>query len=292
MPSYNKSSYDITAMAIKRVPQSVIETNVYNALNEDVGSGDITAELIPSDNLSVATVISREECIFCGLDWFAETYRQIDSEIVIDWQVNDGDTIRANQTICTLSGASKKILTGERTALNFVQALSATSTVSNKYADRVKDTNTRILDTRKTIPGLRLAQKYAVSCGGCENHRIGLFDAFLIKENHINACGGIQNAINAARLHKPDLKIEVEVESLNELQQAIDAGADHVLLDNFNITTLKKAVTVCKGKVISEASGNITIDNLNIIANTGVDYISTGALTKNIQAVDLSMRFE
>lgn len=279
-------------MTIKRVQQYIIEENVFNALKEDVGPGDITAELIPSDHISAAKVISREECIFCGLDWFQETFRQVDNKIVIDWLVNDGDTIHAKQPVCTLTGASKKIVTAERTALNFVQALSATATVSRKYADRVKDTNTKILDTRKTIPGLRLAQKYAVSCGGCENHRIGLFDAFLIKENHINACGSIQKAINEARRYNPDLKVEVEVENLDELRQAIDAGADHVLLDNFNITTLTKAITLCKGKVISEASGNITINNINIIAKTGVDYISTGALTKNIQAVDLSMRFD
>ncbi len=279
-------------MAFLQVPHSIIEENVFNALKEDVGKGDITAELIPHDNISLATVINREACVFCGLDWFEETYRQIDDEILIDWFVDDGDEIDADQTICTISGSSQNILTGERTALNFVQTLSATATLSAQYAKKLKDSKTKILDTRKTIPGLRMAQKYAVSCGGCENHRLGLFDAFLIKENHINACGGIQNAIKEARFHSPDLNIEVEVENLNELQQAIDAGADHVLLDNFEATNLKQAVAICKGKIISEASGNITIDNIHDVAKTGVDYISTGALTKNIKAIDLSMRFD
>jgi len=279
-------------MPLLYVPQSTIEENVFNALKEDIGPGDITAELIPYDNISLATVISREDCIFCGLDWFEETYRQIDDAIVIDWFVDDGNHVNADQIICTISGSSQKIVTGERTALNFVQTLSATATVSKKYADEVADTDSKVLDTRKTIPGLRLAQKYAVSCGGCENHRLGLFDAFLIKENHINACGGILKAIEEARFYNPDLEIEVEVENLDELQQAIDAGSDRVLLDNFDIDTLNKAVTICKGKTISEASGNITLENINEVAKTGVDYISTGALTKDIKAIDLSMRFD
>ncbi len=279
-------------MKFLQVPQSVIEENVFNALREDVGDGDITAELIPHDNISLATVISREACVFCGLDWFEETYRQIDEDILIDWCVDDGEHIEAGQIICTLSGSSQHIVTGERTALNFVQTLSATATVSARYAARVADTKTRVLDTRKTIPGLRMAQKYAVSCGGCENHRLGLFDAFLIKENHINACNGISNAVTEARFHNPELSIEVEVENLDELQQALDAGADRVLLDNFDIDTLKQAVQVCRGKIISEASGNITLDSIHAVAETGVDYISTGALTKDIKAIDLSMRFD
>ncbi len=278
-------------MTILQVPHSVIEENVFYALKEDIGDGDITAELIPHDSISLATVISRENCVFCGLDWFEESYRQIDPEILIDWFINDGDNITTDQVICTISGSSQRILSGERTALNFVQTLSATATLSKKYAQKVKDTGTKILDTRKTIPGLRMAQKYAVSCGGCENHRLGLFDAFLIKENHINACDGIQNAVNEARFHNPDLKVEVEVENLDELQQAINAGADRVLLDNFDIKTLQHAVALCQGKIISEASGNITIDNIFDVAKTGVDYISTGALTKDIKAIDLSMRF-
>lgn len=279
-------------MALLQVPQSVIEENVFNALKEDIGPGDITAELIPQDNISLATVISREDCVFCGLDWFEECYRQIDAEILVDWFVDDGDELSAGQTICTISGSSQKIVTGERAALNFIQTLSATATTSKKYADKIKDTTTRILDTRKTIPGLRMAQKYAVSCGGCENHRIGLFDAFLIKENHIHACGSIEKAISEARFYNADLEVEVEVENFDELQQAIDAGTDRVLLDNFDIENLKKAVTLCKGKVVSEASGNITLDTIAEIAKTGVDFISTGALTKDIKAIDLSMRFD
>lgn len=279
-------------MTFLQVPQSVIEENVFNALKEDIGDGDITAELIPQENISLATVISREACVFCGLDWFEETYRQLDEDILIDWCVDDGEQITADQIICTLSGSSQKIVTGERTALNFVQTLSATATLSALYANAVADTDCKILDTRKTLPGLRMAQKYAVSCGGCENHRLGLFDAFLIKENHINACDGIQNAISAARFLDPDLKVEVEVENLQELQTAIDAGADRVLLDNFDIDLIKQAVTLCTGKVICEASGNITIDNINAVAKTGVDFISTGALTKDIKAIDLSMRFD
>jgi len=279
-------------MNLLQVPQSIIEENVFNALKEDIGDGDITAELIPHDNISLATVISREACIFCGLDWFEETYRQIDEEILIDWCVDDGDHIDAEQIICTISGSSRNIVTGERTALNFVQTLSATATRSASYAEKVADTKTKILDTRKTIPGLRLAQKYAVSCGGCENHRLGLFDAFLIKENHINACDGITNTVNEARFHNPELNVEVEVENMDELQQALDAGADRVLLDNFDIETLKQAVETCQGKIITEASGNITLDNILEVAQTGVDYISTGALTKDIKAIDLSMRFD
>jgi len=279
-------------MVFLQVPQSIIEENVFNALKEDIGDGDITAELIPQDNISLATVISREDCVFCGLDWFEETYRQVDPEILIDWCVDDGEHIEAGQVLCTLSGSSQKIVSGERAALNFVQMLSGTATLSAAYAERIKDTDCKVLDTRKTIPGLRMAQKYAVSCGGCENHRIGLFDAFLIKENHINACDGIANAVSEARFHNPDLPVEVEVENFEELQQAIDAGADRVLLDNFDADMMKQAVDICKGKIITEASGNITLDNIHDVAVTGVDYISTGSLTKDVKAVDLSMRFD
>ncbi len=279
-------------MILLQVPQSVIKENVFNALKEDIGDGDITAELIPQKNVSLATVISREDCIFCGLAWFEECYRQIDDKILIDWFVRDGDEIKAEQSICSIRGSSQKIVTGERAALNFIQTLSGTATSSKKYADKISNTKTKILDTRKTIPGLRLAQKYAVSCGGCENHRIGLFDAILIKENHINACGGIQKAVTQARLNNPDLAIEVEVENFDELQQAIAAGAERVLLDNFKIEDLKKSVAICNGTVVSEASGNITLDTIADVAATGVNYISTGALTKDIKAIDLSMRFD
>lgn len=279
-------------MALLHVPQSVIEENVFNALKEDIGDGDITAELIPVDNISLATVISREQCIFCGLDWFEETYRQIDEDILIDWFVEDGEALTSDQTICTISGSSQSIVTGERTALNFIQLLSATATASHRYAQVLEGQHTRILDTRKTIPGLRMAQKYAVSCGGCENHRLGLYDAFLIKENHINACDGISNAVKEARFHNPELQVEVEVETLDELNEAIEAGTDRVLLDNFNIETMKQAVELCSGKVTTEASGNITLDNLQQVASSGVDFISIGAITKDVKAIDLSMRFD
>ena len=279
-------------MPLLQVPQSIIEENVFHALKEDIGEGDITAELIPYDNISLATVISREDCIFCGVSWVEETYRQIDEQIVIDWAVEDGDKVKADQIICTLSGSSQSIVSGERVALNFAQTLSATATLSARYAKELEDTNTKVLDTRKTIPGLRMAQKYAVSCGGCENHRIGLFDAFLIKENHINACDGIKNAVEKAHFSNPDLNVQVEIENLDELQQAIDAGADRVLIDNFDIETLKTAVEICRGKLTSEASGNITLKNIRDVAETGVEYISTGALTKDIKAIDLSMRFD
>lgn len=279
-------------MALLYVPQSVIEENVFIALKEDIGEGDITAELIPPDNISLATVISREACVFCGLDWFEECYRQLDPEILIDWCVDDGDRIAPEQVLCTISGNSQNLVSGERTALNFIQTLSATATLAARYADEVKDTGARVLDTRKTIPGLRMAQKYAVSCGGCENHRIGLYDAYLVKENHINACGGIARAVNEAQFRNPGIVVEVEVENMDELQAAITAGADRVLLDNFDLKQLEQAVALCKGKVITEASGNITLKNIHEVASTGVDYISIGALTKDIRAIDLSMRFD
>lgn len=276
---------------VLNVPQSVIEDNVHMAIYEDVGDGDITAQLIPEDEISIATVISREDCVLCGMDWFEEVFRQIDADILIEWQAEDGDTIAAGQTICSLSGSARSILTGERTALNFLQTLSATATRSAEYAHAVADTGCIVLDTRKTIPGLRLAQKYAVSCGGCQNHRIGLYDAILIKENHILACGGIQQSIDEARFHNPEMPVEIEVESIDELNQALAAGADRVLLDNFNNEQLKAAVEICAGRIPLEASGNVTLGNIHEIALTGVDFISTGALTKDIKAIDLSMRF-
>jgi nicotinate-nucleotide pyrophosphorylase (carboxylating) len=272
------------------VPQSAIEEVVNLSLREDIGDGDITAQLIPDDDIAIATVISREQCVLCGMDWFEEVFRQIDSEVMVEWLAEDGDTIKADQPICSLSGSTRSILTGERAALNFLQTLSATATQAASYALAVADTNTVILDTRKTIPGLRIAQKYAVTCGGCQNHRIGLYDAILIKENHIMACGGIKQAIDEARFRNPEMPIEIEVENIDELQQALDAGIDRVLVDNFNTKQLKQAVKKCGGKVPLEASGGITLDNIHEIASTGVDFISTGAITKDITAIDLSMR--
>ena len=278
------------------VPQSVIEENVHLALREDIGEGDLTAELIPPENVSLATVITREACVLCGVDWFEETWRQLDPDILIDWQADDGDRLQAGQILCTLSGASRALLSGERVALNFLQTLSATATLAARYAEAVAGTGCTVLDTRKTLPGLRLAQKYAVSCGGCANHRLGLYDAFLIKENHIQACGGITPAVEQARFRQPGMPVEVEVETLDELDEAIATGADRVLLDNFDLDRLKTAVERCKakgdGRIETEASGNVTLKTLPAIARTGVDYVSTGALTKDVRAIDLSMRFD
>lgn len=273
------------------VPQSYIEESVNNALAEDIGMGDVTSKLIPEDDFSIATVITREAAVICGVDWFEEVFNQLDPNIFIEWDVDDCDLVEPNQQICTLSGSTRALLSGERTALNFLQTLSGTASISRRYADAVKGTHARVLDTRKTIPGLRLAQKYAVHCGGCENHRIGLYDAILIKENHILAAGGIKQAIESARFNSPELSVEVEVENLDELLQAIDAHAERVLLDNFDLDLLKQAVTLNNKRVQLEASGGVTLDTIRSIAETGVDYISTGALTKDIKAIDLSMRF-
>lgn len=273
------------------VTQSTIEETVHLALKEDIGEGDITAELIPADAVSLANVISREACVFCGMDWFDEVFRQIDNQVFIEWHLEDGDPVAANDTICSLSGPSRSILTGERTALNFIQTLSSTATIASRYAEAVAGTGAVVLDTRKTIPGLRAAQKYAVSCGGCQNHRMGLYDAILIKENHILAAGDIKTAVEEARFHSPGYAVEVEVENNEQLQQAIDAGVDRVLLDNFDTEKVRKAVTICDGRIPLEVSGGITLDNVRDYAETGIDFISTGSLTKDIIAIDLSMRF-
>jgi nicotinate-nucleotide pyrophosphorylase (carboxylating) len=273
------------------IPQSTIEESVHIALQEDIGDGDITAALIPEDAIALASVVSREACILCGMDWFEEVYRQLGDEILIEWSFADGDAVKPGAVLCSLSGSARTLLTGERTALNFLQTLSATATRASAYAQAVAGTGAEVLDTRKTIPGLRAAQKYAVACGGCKNHRMGLFDAILIKENHIIACGGIAAAVEQARIRNPDIMVEVEVENLDEAAQAFKAGADRLLLDNFDIDTMKQAATQYKGKVELEASGNITLLNIRDYALTGVDFISTGALTKDIIAIDLSMRF-
>jgi len=273
------------------VPHSYIEESVHIALNEDIGSGDVTAKLIAEDDFSLATVISREAATICGIDWFEEVFAQLDSQVFIEWDVEDGDVVTAGQQLCTLSGSTRALLTGERCALNFLQTLSGTATKAAEYAAAVKNTNVKVLDTRKTIPGLRLAQKYAAKCGGCHNHRIGLFDAILIKENHILAAGGIAEAVDAARFHSPELMIEVEVENLHELQLALDANVDRIMLDNFDLDLLVQAVKINNKKTELEASGNVTLETITDIADTGVDYISTGAITKDVKALDLSMRF-
>lgn len=273
------------------VPHSYIEESVNTALNEDIGSGDVTAKLIAEDDFSLATVITRETATICGIDWFEEVFAQLDSQIFIEWDVDDGDVVEAGQQLCSLSGSTRALLTGERSALNFLQTLSGTATKAAEYAAAVKGTNVKVLDTRKTIPGLRLAQKYAAKCGGCHNHRIGLFDAILIKENHILAAGGIAEAVESARFHGPELMIEVEVENLHELQLALDANVDRIMLDNFDLDLLVQAVKINNKKTELEASGNVTLETIADIAKTGVDYISTGAVTKDVKALDLSMRF-
>ena len=261
------------------------------ALAEDVGAGDLTAALIPEDARAEATVISRETAVLCGAAWFDAVFRQLDPRVAIDWQAADGDRIEPNQVLCTLRGPVRPLLTGERTALNFLQMLSGTATLARRFADTVAGTGATILDTRKTLPGLRLAQKYAVRCGGCQNHRIGLFDAVLIKENHIMAAGSITNAIAAARRLHPGVTVEVEVENLAELEEALAAGPDIVMLDNFDLVAMAEAVRIAGGRVKLEASGNVSFDTVRQIAETGVDYISIGGLTKDVRAVDLSMRF-
>ena len=264
---------------------------VRDALNEDIGSGDITAQLVAADTQYVAKVITREPAIICGVDWVNETFAQLDNSVIINWSVSDGDRVEAEQTLFTLSGSARSILTGERTALNFLQLLSGTATLCDRYAQLTAHTSVKLLDTRKTLPGLRTAQKYAVTCGGCFNHRVGLYDAYLIKENHIAACGSINAAITTAKENHPDKPVEVEVENLDELQQALAAQADIVMLDNFSIEELEQAVAITQGRAKLEASGNVSETTLAGLAATGVDYISIGALTKHVTAIDLSMRF-
>ena len=273
------------------VPQSYIEDTVQIALQEDIGPEDVTSKLISEDEFILASVITREPAIICGVDWFEEVFNQLDSEIFIEWEVDDGEAVVADQQLCSLSGSARALLSGERTALNFLQTLSGTATLAHAYAEAVKGTQARVLDTRKTIPGLRVAQKYAVKCGGCDNHRIGLFDAILIKENHILAAGSIKEAVEAARFNSPELSVEVEVENLDELQQALDAGVDRIMLDNFDNGQLIEAVRINQKRAELEASGGVTLDSIRGIAETGVDFISTGAITKDIKAIDLSMRF-
>jgi len=277
--------------SLSPIPNDVSQI-VSIALAEDIGSGDITAQLISANSTASAKIITRQSCVVAGRPWVDEVFRQLDMNVAIRWQVEEGQNVSAGSTLLKLQGNARTLLTGERTALNFLQLLSGTATLCQYYAGLVSGTGVKLLDTRKTIPGLRSAQKYAVTCGGCYNHRMGLYDAFLIKENHIAACGGIAQAVTSAkRLHR-DKTIEIEVEDLNELQQALDVKADIILLDNFSIEALHKAVSKNKGKTQLEASGGITTANLRSIAGTAVDYISIGALTKDCDAIDLSMRFE
>ncbi len=280
-----------------------IPAQVKLALQEDIGTGDVTADLIPADAISVASVICRDDAILSGTDWFDEVFKQIDNKVEVIWNFQDGDPINAGVTLCNLSGKSRALLSGERAALNFLQTLSATATLTNQYVKAIKDINTqtktKILDTRKTLPNLREAQKYAVLCGGGKNHRIGLYDMVLIKENHIMAAGSISEAVNQARKRHPQIKVEVETENMDEFREASKAGANIIMLDNFDLISMREAVEENKKNnannkhpVRLEASGGVDLDTVQLIAETGVDYISVGQITKDIYAVDLSMRFE
>ncbi|ACO77438.1 nicotinate-nucleotide pyrophosphorylase [Azotobacter vinelandii CA] len=269
-----------------------IAANVRRALAEDIGGGDITAQLIPEGRQARARVITREATVIAGSAWVDEVFRQIDPRVAVRWEVADGERVDADKLLFSLEGPARALLSGERSALNFLQTLSAVATRCRYYANLVEGTPVRLLDTRKTLPGLRLAQKYAVTCGGCHNHRIGLFDAFLIKENHIAACGGIAAAVATARRIAPGKPVEVEVEDLQELDQALNAGADIVMLDELSLEDMHIAVRRTAGRAKLEASGGINESSLRRIAETGVDYISLGTLTKDIKAVDLSMRLQ
>ncbi len=271
-------------------PQTIDEL-VRRALQEDLGPGDLTALLIPENSRSQARVITREQAVLCGIPWFESIFRQLDARVTIEWQAADGDEISPGQQLCELEGPTRALLSGERTALNLLQTLSGTATVTREYVRALRGTRTKLLDTRKTIPGLREAQKYAVRCGGGYNHRIGLFDGLLIKENHILAAGSIESAIKTAKRLYPDTPVEIEVEDLGQLSEAIKAGADSVLLDNFTLEALREAVALNQGRVRLEASGGFDLTSLRQAAETGVDYISVGALTKHVRAIDLSMRF-
>ena len=277
--------------------ETEIERNVTRALVEDVGPGDLTAQLVPAGNMVRATVISREDAVLCGCNWFTRTFAALDPAIHVDWRASDGQRITPGQVLCTLEGPARPVLTGERTALNFLQLLSGIATKASVFQAAIAGTHCRIVDTRKTLPGLRLAQKYAVACGGGDNHRFGLYDAILIKENHILAAGNIARALEEARRVAASSQgrctfIEIEVETLQELQQALDAGARMILLDNMSLDELRAAVALTAGRAVLEASGNVSLETVRKIAETGVDRISIGTLTKDVRALDLSMRLD
>lgn len=270
--------------------EEAIYRQVRAALEEDIGPGDITASLIPADEHGRAEIITREDAVLCGIPWVDEVFRQL-GEVSIDWHFADGDRVSANAVLCTLSGPTRTLLTGERTALNFLQTLMGTATTARRYADAVAGRNITVLDTRKTIPGLRAAQKYAVRCGGCENHRMGLYDAFLIKENHIAACGSITAAIQAARESAPEKKINIEVETLDELREATAQHPDQLMLDNFSIDMIREAISTSSGSEL-EVSGNQTLDDLSALPDGHPLFLSSGKLTKNLESIDLSMRLK
>ncbi|MGB2145257.1 MAG: carboxylating nicotinate-nucleotide diphosphorylase [Porticoccaceae bacterium] len=278
---------------MNQIPQTTlndIPESVARALREDIGSGDISAQLIDAEKNATGTVISREKAVICGRAWVDEVFKQLDNNVSIEWHVSEGDWVTEDQPILTVTGNARVLLSGERCALNFLQTLSGTATTARHYAQLATNSQIRILDTRKTIPGLRLAQKYAISVGGCMNHRIGLYDAFLIKENHIIACGGIAKAIEKAKQISPEKEVEVEVESLDELKQAVSAGADRVMLDNFSREQILEISKIDLGNTKIEVSGNITDNTMAQYLDTPVDFISSGSLTKHVQAIDLSMR--
>jgi nicotinate-nucleotide pyrophosphorylase (carboxylating) len=273
-------------------PASEILTDVERAFAEDVGPGDATADLLDAQATATAVLTCREDAVLCGAPWFEACFRKLDPELRIEWLAHDGDRVDAGSPICRLAGKARALVTAERAALNFLQLLSSTATVTARYVDAIAGTRTRVLDTRKTIPGLRRAQKYAVRCGGGSNHRIGLFDAMMLKENHIIAAGGIPAAVRAARMIHPTLPLIVEVETMDELGEAIAAQADRALLDNFTPAMLAEAVAYTAGRIPLEVSGNVELDTIRAIAETGVDFISSGALTKHIRAIDLSLRLD
>ena len=273
-------------------PPDDIEFVVANALAEDLGGGDLTGGLIPPGRMARARLVSRESAVLCGRPWFDEVYRQVDEAIGVEWNRDDGERLNAGDEVCRLRGPAAQLLSGERTALNFLQTLSGTATRAREYTEAIAGTGAQILDTRKTLPGLRRAQKYAVVCGGGRNHRMGLWDAILIKENHIMAAGSISAAVGRARELYSGVTIEVEVENLTELEEALAAQADIVMLDNFDVPALRDAVATTEGRAKLEASGNVTLETIRAIALTGVDFISVGTLTKDLHAIDLSMRFE
>ena len=268
-----------------------IDEVVLQALNEDIGEGDLTASLIPEDSISKTRVITREKAVICGTCWFDSVFKQLDENVKVTWLVKDGDLVEPNQELVRLEGPTRPILTGERTALNFLQTLSGTATAAYNYAQVLEGTTTKLLDTRKTVPGLREAQKYAIRTGGGQNHRLGLFDGILLKENHIAAAGSITNAVTEAKTRYPEIPVEVEVENMEQLNEAIEAGSDIIMLDNFTNEQMKEAVEITAGRSRLEASGGYDKESLRAAAETGVDYISVGALTKHVMAVDLSMRF-
>ncbi len=282
----------MTAQALVPPASDLIRADVERAFAEDIGTGDATADLLPADALASATLTCREDAVIAGKAWFDMCFATLDPDVQIEWSLHDGDRARAGSVICRLRGRARPMVSAERSALNFLQLLSGTATQAAAYVAAVAGTGVRVLDTRKTVPGLRLAQKYAVRCGGGHNHRVGLYDAILVKENHIIAAGGIRQAAEAARRLHPSLLLEIEVENLDELRQALDAGADRIMLDNFTLPLMREAVAIAEGRAELEISGNVDLGTIADYASTGVDYISVGALTKHVRAIDLSLRLQ